>query len=491
MMRELKPRLASLVGVLMVLLSATAVFGSQTYLSDEWSVPQRIPGYDNDANPPVLLVDPTGVIHAFGDKAANRGSVIIYSRWSLAEGWSAPVDIILPTYKEQARLMDAVLDDAGMVHLIFFSGDDLDANLYYTSAPLPQLGSAPAWTAPLLIGPAAITPSEARLVLDHAGYLAVVYAGRAEGRGVYVAYSTDNGQSWAEPQVFFLTYSDALFLWAFQALLVDDKVHVAWTVNNISGNGEVIYYVRLSRDGTLDREPVELAVVDGYEADWPSLVAYADQLIVVYNNSQPATRWMRRSPDGGETWTEPVRPFPHIGEYGFASFVVDSGGTLRLFTGNRIGNPATHGMWQSIWQGDGWSELQPLVSGPPGNGFDPSKPRAVISQGNLLFVAWRTDPMAGPNGIWYAYTLLDTPRVAGEMPVFAAEEDTVGETAVAATPAPVDSPPTLPAVLSADQDPLANAPTGPAYALTLGAVPAIVLVALALIIYRVRLPRQR
>jgi hypothetical protein len=90
-----------------------------------------------------------------------------------------------------------------------------------------------------------------------------------------------------------------------------------------------------------------------------------------------------------------------------------------MFLGNRSNdNPATHGMWHSVWLGDRWSDLEPVivgpavVDGPLSSRFDPSRPRAIMSNGNLILLEWSTDPTAGRNGVWYTVTQLNTPEEA-------------------------------------------------------------------------------
>ena len=47
-------------------------------------------------------------------------------------------------------------------------------------------------------------------------------------------------------------------------------------------------------------------------------------------------------------------------------------------------------------------------------GFAPSFAQTVICQGNLLFISWRHDPVAGPTNIWFTYTYLDAPSLPTE-----------------------------------------------------------------------------
>jgi hypothetical protein len=46
-----------------------------------------------------------------------------------------------------------------------------------------------------------------------------------------------------------------------------------------------------------------------------------------------------------------------------------------------------------------------------GDGFDPRAARAVVSNGNLILVAWTTDGFAGENGAWYSYKQVDAPAL--------------------------------------------------------------------------------
>lgn len=465
---------------------------------NQWTAQQRIPNYDNEGKAPYLVADSNKTVHAFNSQKVSEQLVIIYRQWSLERGWTAPIDILLPTEKKQARMMGAFLDQSGMIHLVFFSGDDLSANIYYSNAPAVNAGQAQAWSAPELIGEKAITPSIAALAGDDKGNLFVVYSGKPDGRGLYALSSNDAGDSWSDPIPIFLTYSSELFPGALRMHLEQQgQLHAVWTINNTTGNGEAIYYARRTLDHLQWSEPIELAVVDGYEADWPSVITYdneagtrTDELFVIYQNSQPATRWMRKSYDGGETWTAPIRLFPHVGEYAHAALLVDSNNDLHMILGNRTGNPPVHGMWHSVWLGGRWSDLDPIVSGHPvGSGFieerfDPTAPRSVISQGNVLLVTWVTDPSAGRNGVWYSYITLDAP----ELPVMALSRPQASPTPIAtATPLvmPTPTPTRLPEHLlenprnELEVDTIAN--SSPATALMAAIIPVALLISVVAI----------
>ena len=459
---------------------------------NQWSPPQRIPYYDDEGQAPHLLADSNKTVHAFNSQKVSGQLVITYRQWSLDQGWTVPIDILLPTEKKQARIMDVFLDQSGMMHLVFFSGDDGGANIYYSKAPAVHAGQAQAWSAPELIGEKARSPSIAALAGDDKGNLFVVYSGKPDGIGVYAIYSNDAGDTWSEPIPIFLTYSSELFPFAFKIHLDQQgQLHALWTINNIGGNGEAIYYARLSTEHLQWSEPIELAVVEGYEADWASVIEHNNELFVIYQNSVPATRWMRKSYDGGETWTEPVRPFPHVGEYGHAALVVDSNNELHMILGNRIGNPAIHGMWHSRWQSDHWGNLKAIISGASskvrGSGFDPTMPTSIVSQGNLLLATWVNDH--GFNGAWYSYLILDAPELpAVALPTLTAQPSptpTATVTSPASTPSPLLNP-----MLRGQSDESPASRSSPAWPLIVGFIPVVLLILATIGVRTYRQTRQ-
>jgi hypothetical protein len=178
--------------------------------------------------------------------------------------------------------------------------------------------------------------------------------------------------------------------------------------------------------------PKVLAEAIDYEADTPSIIDYNGRLIVIYHNDFPTTRFTIFSDDQGEHWSSPVRISSLIGSNGPASLVIDGNETLHLFFGNRTEDDSKHGVWHSIWLGDRWSAPTAIVTGPQvpvglngEEGFDPDSIQSLICKGNVLFVAWRHDPSAGPIHVWYTYQYLDSsissvnvsvPTIAGVTP---------------------------------------------------------------------------
>jgi hypothetical protein len=399
-----------------------------------WSPQQRVPGYAGDTLPPYLVADQNRTVHAFTSQWVGEDNpqlAVVYNQWTLEGGWTPVVDIILSPM-EQARVMGAFLDKDGMMHLIFFGGDDRFANIYYTRAPALEAGRATAWEEPQVIGRDAITPSTASLAGDGNGNLIVLFSGKFSGMGVYSIYSNDTGITWSETLPIYLTNTDGLWPYGIQTYLGQSGwLHVVWSVANVIGHNQSGHYARLDTKIWEWDEPIEFEQGIGIERGMgianPNVVEHEDKVLIMYNNGippdgVPPAQWLIISSDYGTTWTTPIRAFPtHVGRNGTVSFAVDSKHVLHVLFGQRIptGNiGAIHGMWHSEFKGDRWGIPIEVVSSSQtrtgsSEGFDPYDARAVISQGNILLVTWRTDPGIVRNGVWFSYREIDS----SELPI--------------------------------------------------------------------------
>lgn len=391
----------------------------------QWSPAQTIPGYGLDDLPPVLIADQNRTVHAFtsewlslnGDSSVKG---VVYSRWSVEGGWTNPIDILLSPVKE-ARVTDAFLDKDGFIHVVFFGGDYVDGNIYYSKAPLDDASNARSWSAPIIVGESAGDPESAVFAEDEQGSLYVIFSGRQYGNGVYIVNSKDGGETWSKSTPIFLTDSDAPVVYLIHVIHSKSGwLHVIWNVYSSAGQGRGIYYSR-SEDGDKWSDPSLLVYAqNGLGTQTPTIIEYQNTLLAIYNLPPKIT--MRRSADNGETWQDPVIVFPrHVGVNGTLSPVIDSNDVLHLFFGQRIpgaGSPDIHGMWHSIWADDRWTEPTAVIKGPriatkEGlNSFDPYDAHAVVSQGNVILVTWRTDPGdVKNNGVWFSYAVLNAPEL--------------------------------------------------------------------------------
>jgi len=394
-----------------------------------WSPQQQIPGYFDKTLPPYLVADQNRTVHALTSQRFGEGNagevVILYSRWTVAGGWTEPVDVLIsPLY--EARLMGVFLDSTGILHVLFFGGNDNGATMYYATAAAANADKATAWSAPLPIGDNAITPSIAALVGDDKGHLVVVYNGNlGEGNSLYAVTSSDNGATWTTPNLVWSTYSSEF--WPSDLALdygASGQIHAVWNYVDKQGKNVTGFYANLqSSEAVQWSEPVELDKSLGLGIAAPSVKEYQGEVFVLFNNGvtdggAPAL-WVRRTADSGQSWSHALRAFAsHVGRNGAAAMVVDSNDGLHIFFGQRTrqGKEDIHGMWHSRLQRGMWSEVQPLVSGPlvqstDDSAFDPGDARAVVSQGNVLLVTWRTDPGNGANGVWYSFAQIEAPAL--------------------------------------------------------------------------------
>jgi len=394
-----------------------------------WTEPAIIPYIDPNTETPFLLADDNGTIHAFSSqKVGSYEYVVVYNYWTRTTGWSKPVDILLSPLFDEAHAPAAYLDKHGIIHVVFYGGHDVRADIYYSSAPASDASNAAAWSQPVAIATSARPPITTWIEGDGDGNLYVLFGGDAEGTGIYGTESLDGGANWSLPELVASTYSD--ILWPYGVRMhygQSGRLYATWIVLNRRAWGVTVLVTTYDFSMRRWNEPtvVDEGVVGGIlGVQSPSLIEYNGDLFVMYDNGIPdqgVVRLVRRSSDGGRTWTEAIRPFPsHVGGNGPSAFVVDSSNDLRVFFGQRtVGAVAQqiHGMWYSEWHAStgSWGGVQNIVSGPMVQdidgleGFDPSLARSVVSQGNLLMVVWRTDPGNGANGAWYAYTELNGP----------------------------------------------------------------------------------
>jgi hypothetical protein len=414
--------------VALMILVSTAWTSSQPNLQTEslqWASPNTIPGIDLDSYPPILVADQNKTVHAFlsqwiGD-ASDSTRAVVYTQWTPEYGWSSPIDIIVsPIY--EARVTSAYLDKKGLMHVVFYGGNSVSGDIYYTSAYASAAGSATSWSTPIVIGEDAGDPESAVLVGDGQDHLSLVYHGRRDGYGVYVANSNDGGSTWSSPIPIFLSDGDAPYVSGIRAIIsTSGWYHVVWDTYSQSGQGRTIYYTRAKIGDTEWSEPLALASVEeGLGTQTPTIIEYKGVLFAIYNLTPKIT--MRRSIDNGLTWDDPTVLFSrHVGVNGSLSLVIDGNDQMHLFFGQRItgskGTPDMHGMWHSIWLNGRWTEPDAVIKGPrivdkEGlSGFDPYEAHAIVSQGNVILVTWRTDPGdIKDNGVWYSYATLNAPE---------------------------------------------------------------------------------
>lgn len=406
-----------------------------------WLPAQRIPGYEAETWPPLLLADGNKTVHAFSyqwldDSGGVGGRAIHYNKWVSDQGWTAPIDILLSPLKFDARLLDVYLDNSGTVHLIFWAGDNTEANIYYSSAQIEDAGDAKAWSIPNLVAMNVQDPENGVIFSPDQNNLVVVFSGKSQGNGLYMSVSEDRGLTWSEPSLIFNTRDLDNFVNELKKFVSNTGiVHLIWNEVNEGGQGRNIFYSSTEIQDLGWSNPVKIAEAEsGYGTNTPAIIEYSGQRIAFYNLG--GTIYQRTSNDG-VTWTAPAKLFSrHVGVNGSLSLVVDQNDQLHILFGQRItGAPDIHGIWHSIYDGTVWSEPEPVVSGPQvtdmegDKAFDPFEARATVSQDNVLLVTWRMDPGMKGNGVWYSYKNLGQ----SESPALSPEASAVPEVNSGAT----------------------------------------------------------
>jgi len=455
---------------LWVALSVSAQSGD----SLDWSVQQLSDG-QADAGVPVIVADHAGGVHVFWpQRAAGDADKALYYAQNDGTGWSIN-DVIVGDIGEVAVAMDSY----DILHLVWTEG----RSVRYSYASTALAPSARGWAQPTIIGDGpAYTPD---LLFDPSGILHLAYSYIADISAVCYVRSTDGGQSWSRPMLFETPRSDAATDRPQMALGEDGTLHMVWglvpTSNYYGGLG--VYYARSTDAGQSWSDPVRIDEdslrVLGKGA-WLASVAVigSTEVHVVWDaHTEAGKRYHQWSRDGGVTWSgaEPVW-HSFISQTGPNPMMVDSAGTLYLFS---LGAPdwgQRQGLYFSRWNGANWEDLQLANLSSDGPHFV----RVAVTQGNKLHVAWQARA-AEPQEIWYASAGTAAPYMPpGAFPT------SVPTPTVRSTPTLAPSPTVTPQRVMDASGLTDNTTTNPSYAIITGVLPVSLTLAIVIAIRTTR-----
>ncbi len=311
-----------------------------------------------------VVRDASGALRALwsqenSDNPAQTSSDI-YSASLEPSGVSGPF-LVLSGLPGRAAPLTAGFDQADRLTAVW--GGGVNGELFQSWTSTLEAGSVAGWSDPL---PAeGIDPAgrEAQLAVGPSGEYFLAYVVPAnEGRGVYVAASSDEGQTWVAPGQAFDAASSGCDLVERPSLAIDSTgtLHLAWTCSTLPGGvGPLaVYYSRSADLGETWSPSVRL--IDR-SSEWSALVALDGSVHLIWQEThgQRTSTWHMLSPDGGQEWEERHFLSATDSAVGPATVLVDGGVRMHLLQTVQV-EGAGPVLDYSLWTGQGWSRREAL-----------------------------------------------------------------------------------------------------------------------------------
>jgi len=429
-----------------------------------WSPPEQIATGAEGIASPVLLANGEHRWHAFwrqAEEAQGNGLTYAgyYARWD-GERWTRPVAVLASPGGHLGNL-SAALDAEG--RLLAAWDDASSGKMYISWADAERANSPLEWSAPLELPAPHPTASQPVLLAGVGGRLYLAYAlPLNEGRGVYLAISSDSGQTWSDPvQVFDAVAEGWERVGSLDiALARDGSLHLLWTRAALpGGNGTLGLYYAASQDGGQSWSAPDRVV----EADvlWSRVVAVGERTVhriwQEERNGRPVLNH-QFSPDGGLTWSRPSGMMTFGDIVGRPALAYNPAGRLHLLqaTCEQTGFPKLElNHW--LWDGERWRAEEGLSLDP---GLEVQGAAAAFSPDGALgalLVASLNEPDADTNSMQVYFSLRDLalPGDLPSLPPLPTPEPTM-------TPTPGPTPtPTLTPLPPLPDEPVVTGSLGP------------------------------
>ena len=375
---------------------------AQTAPSD-WSRPVSLYHTSGILSDPTALEGPEGQIHVFWIENTlpdpYRGSgypeALFHSYTTNGTDWSTPRDILIAPSAGRIHAFAVALDETDRLHLLL--ADTQNDRLYYTSVNLPEADSPGSWSKfrPIV----GSRPWDLDVAYAN-GALYVAYVLAVEPYGVYLVRSDDHGFSWSLP-VLVAGSDGGQDMPASVSLAVgrEGRLHVAWHLLPLpSATPPLGVYYAHSADGGFSWSQAE-TLAEGTFADPSMAVSTGGDAYVVWDASAAlGTRHFRHSPDGGDTWREPVLIGSRVAGLTGTSLSPDSAGVLHFVTPIHV---SMNGIAYAQWNGGGWSPMIGITQTPDPPAIEDDRTgyqaTILVTGGNQLNVVYlgihRTDVM--------------------------------------------------------------------------------------------------
>jgi hypothetical protein len=352
-----------------------------------------------------LIGDANGRFHLFWPDTAQ--SAIAYARHEGGQ-WSRPSPVLRnPDGGQPGR--PAVAQHNG--RLLVTWHDDSSGQVLFSWASSDRATAASEWISPRQL-PAPQVPiplvSAPAITVDRQGTIYVAYAVPLnEGRGIYLTWSDDNGQSWSPPFNVFDATAAGWVAVGPPHLMIDGsgRLYASWTENSRDDQPLGLYFA-VSDDGGLTWSE-ETAVVSG-SVQWQQMISVGERTIhqlwagpgdVTTTAAGQAALWHRLSTDGGQSWSRAAR-VAGLGQnpVGAVGLTLDAAARLHLVqigsaSGSEEIEAAPLSLYQWVWQDERWQAepALPLGEGIPLTFAEPAA--AAVTDRQLGFVY-----LASPSG---------------------------------------------------------------------------------------------
>jgi hypothetical protein len=362
-----------------------------------WEEPMRIagPGY---VNYPDLVVDSQGRVHFFYSQGTTGNSLdnAIYYRYLDGEQLSAPIDVLITPGSVDARTPSVILDDYGVVHLVWVGGSDI----WYSQAPIDTAGNATSWSKPILLDGPTASNTRPAFVLTTGDELRLAYIIYGENPGIYVIESKDRGLNWDAPVRVVDPQGRGLAPVSLSMCTDQSEgmMHIVWYEGDTYSRGlaaQDIYYIKQLGDlfSWTDPDHFDSVSTGNYESAYgpsmPSIACNQSAIYIYWYGAPMGQRHFRFSLDNGDNWRDMGRISDFRGLTYPAALAFDRNGLLYAATGS-----LDNRLMLMVYDTQSWSGVYPIDI----NSMGPHYPRMVSENGQKLHGIWQE---VMTNEIWY------------------------------------------------------------------------------------------